>query len=132
MNFSVQKILPVTDLETLIYPNDSEMPVGAVPQHNNASLRPFIKFNPSFIVFLKLAKFSMNWSAGKTTIKVSGFKFIAARPMALAVFLPKGSIEMDGKKHEGPALKQPLRCYGCLIGSINMGGLILERDIRLF
>ncbi len=56
----------------------------------------------------------------------------AEKELKTGHFLPKGSIEIDGKKREGPVLKQPIRCGGCLIGEIGLQGLIFERDIQFF
>jgi len=41
-------------------------------------------------------------------------------------FLPIGSIGVDGEKRERPVLKPEIRCLGCLIGEINLRGLIFE------
>ncbi len=41
-------------------------------------------------------------------------------------FLLNGSIEIDGRKRQGPALKQAVLCARCIIGRINLSGLILR------
>lgn len=54
------------------------------------------------------------------------------RRLATDQLLPRGSIDVHGERREGPVLRQPIRCYGCLLGQVYLADLILAREVGFF
>ncbi|MCD6328339.1 potassium channel family protein [bacterium] len=97
-----------------------------------------------YLTALKAAKMILNGKAIKNYyIEALSVEALAEaeKKHKTGEFLPKGSIEINGKKYKGPLLKQAIQLRSCLIGAIELGcsikagrehgGLILQGGMKL-